>query len=146
MTVQSARVQVIVAGDDVVLTHQIMKDTAYNAERSRVPVLVNTGDVVKFFYPNADTTSEDTIGYIGAVVGSYPNSIFTVTIPGVIAPVGVTPERGTTIMAIGYAQTVRVEITRVTSNKLETYYLLKEIDILGRGFPTSIHESELILP
>ena len=132
MTVSSARVQQLVVGDDVTLTHQIMAPKAYNAEIGLTPVLLNTGDTVNFFYPLANGT--DLIGYPGIPVGSYPTSTFTVAIPGIIPAVGPTPERGTTTFLIGQGETVRAEITRVGPLK-ETHYLYSEVDILERGFP-----------
>ena len=46
---------------------------------------------------------------------------------------------------IGYAQTVKAVVLRL-SGKKQTYYLLKEIDVLENGFPTSIEENNLELP
>jgi hypothetical protein len=145
MTVQSARVQSFVQGDDVTLNHQVMQDIAYNAEVSRAPVLLNTGDTVNFFYADQDSTQADLLGYPGVPTTAYPCSTFNVVIPGVIPAVGLTPQRGTSMFRIAYAQTVRAEVTRVGGKKT-TYYLLEEIDVLGRGFPTSIEENELELP
>ena len=115
--VQSARVQQIVKGDSTVQTHQIMQDIAYNAELSRAPVLVNSGDVVNFFYPLEDPTQTDLIGYQGVPVGTYPTSTFTVATPGVIIdPTGATPNRGTSTFQSGLARTVRAEITRLITS------------------------------
>ena len=145
MTVQSSRTQVVVQGDDTIFTHQIMQDISYNAEASRAPVQLNSGDVVHFFYPDADPSQQDLIGYIGVPSTSYPCSIFNVTIPGIIPAVGTTPQRGTSMFMIGYAQTVKAVVLRL-SGKKQTYYLLKEIDVLENGFPTSIEENNLELP
>jgi len=135
MTVQSARVQSIIKGDDVVLKHQIMKDVAYDAELSRAPVLVTSVDTVKFFYPLQDG-SIDLIGYAGVVIGSYPASEFNVNIAGDIPAVpNTSPEMGTKTFLSGQALTVRAEITR-QSGKKESYYLYEEIDIMERDFPS----------
>lgn len=111
--VQSARVQEIVKGDDVVMTHQIMKSVAYNAELSRAPDPLQEGDTVNFFYPLEDTTMTDLIGYPGVPVGSYPADTFTVPIQGNIPAVGTTPARGTSTFQSGLGRTVRAEITRL---------------------------------
>lgn len=110
--VQSARVQKIVQGDDVNLLHQIVDSVALLAEESRVPILVNNGDVVKFFYPTNDGTL-DQLGYLGVPVGAYPESKFTVDIPGQIPAlvVGGTV-RGTIQIQSGAGRCVRAEITR----------------------------------
>lgn len=113
--VQSARVQQVVKGDDVVLTHQIMESVAFNAEIGRQPVLVNAGDVATFFYPLEDG-SNDLIGYVGQPVGALPASKFTVAIPGDIPAVSPNPERGSKMFASGLGQTVRAEITRKIAN------------------------------
>lgn len=140
--VQSARIQQIVKGDDVSLKHQIMGDVAYNAEASREPVQVQIGETVKFFYPLADG-SVDLIGYSGVVVGSLPGSVFTVAIPGdipaVVGPSPV-PERGTKTWQSGSGRTVRAEITR-SGGKIETHYLIDEVDIYERGFPSSLDDT-----
>lgn len=116
MTVQSARIQQVVKGDDVVLLHQIMKDIAYNAEASRSPDALNAGDVVDFFYPLQDTTVTDLVGYRGTAVGSYPTSTFNVSVPGVI-PAGVnTLQRGTSTWEAGAGRTVRAEIVRLKAS------------------------------
>lgn len=135
MTVQSARVQQIVKGDDVTLTHQIMESVAFNAEIGRAPVEVNALDTVKFFYPLQDGTMDD-IGYEGVAVSAYPASAFSVDIAGVIAATVDDPERGTKHFLSGKAQTIRAEITR-QSGKLESHYLLMEVDIYERGFPVA---------
>jgi hypothetical protein len=114
--VQSARVQELTTGDDVVLTHQVMEFIAYNAELSRAPVELNAGDVVRFFYPLApvdETPVQDLLGYVGVPVGSYPTSTFTVPIQGNIAPVPPGLARGTQTFAPGLGQTVRAEVTRL---------------------------------
>lgn len=219
MTVQSARVQQVVKGDDVILTHQIMEDVAFNAELSRAPVTLDEGDTVSFFYPLQDEFHRDLIGYPGAPVGEYPASIFTVPIPGNIPLVPGTPgpppfyrptpplspARGTKTFQEGGGQTVRAEITRLretyTGNadgttgvitnmssvaelelgmsavgagipprtivtaigtnsvtlsanttiagtgvsivfgQRETHYLIREVDIFQRGFPTSLNDT-----
>jgi hypothetical protein len=115
--VQSARTQQIIKGDDTTQTHQIMQDVAYHAELSRTPVLVNTGDIVTFFYPLENPNQIDLIGYQGVPVGSYPTSTFTVATPGVIIdPTGATPNRGTSTFQSGLARTVRAEITRLNTS------------------------------
>lgn len=110
--VQSARIQQVVKGDDVILAHQIMTSVAYAAEKSRAPVLVNEGDIANFFYPRQDGTV-DLIGYTGLPVGSYPTSQFTVPIPGVITPLTGSIVRGTSQMESGPGETVRAEILRL---------------------------------
>lgn len=139
--VQSARVQEIVKGDDVILTHQIMKDIAYNAELSRAPVTVDSGDVVTCFYPLEDPTQTDLIGYPGSPVGSLPSSIVNVTIPGVISATDTVPARGTQTFQSGLGRTVRIEIIRYITNYRETYYLINEVDIYERGFPSSLTDT-----
>lgn len=205
MTVQSARVQQIIKGDDVTLTHQLMKSVAYNAELTRAPDPLATGDVVDFFYPLQDPTKTDLVGYRGVPVGSLPASLFTVAIPSnVPAVTGVSDQRGTGTFESGEGQTVRAQITRLvatvtgnTSNgsptitsisdmtgllvgqsvagsgvpsgaiivalginavtlsanatatasgvtltigRKETQYLIREVDILERGFPVSLDD------
>lgn len=139
--VQSARVQEIVKGDDVILTHQIMQDIAYNAELSRAPVLVNSGDTVTCFYPLEDPTQTDLIGYPGSPIGSLPSSMVTVTIPGLIAATDTVPSRGTQSFQSGLGRTVRIEITRYITNYRETYYSINEVDIFERGFPSSLTDT-----
>lgn len=215
MTVQSARVQQIVKGDDVTMTHQIMEDVAFNAELSRAPVQVDDGDTVSFFYPLQDFDHRDYIGYPGIPVGSYPTSTFTVAIPGdipgspgnwqAVPPVPRVPDRGTKTFQEALGQTVRAEITRlretytgnvdgttdvitglsstagltvgmsvvgpgvqprsiiaaisgstITLNQVttaegsavslafgvrETHYLIQEVDIFQRGFPSSLDDT-----
>ena len=143
MSVQSARVQGIVKADDVVLTHQIMHDVAYNAEQSRAPLMLNAADEVNFFYPSQDPTVTDLIGYPGVAVGGYPTSTFTVTIPGVIAPVGLTPARGTQTFQSGLGRTVRAEVIRTfaTTPLKTTEYLIDEVDIFERGYPNSLEDT-----
>jgi len=109
--VQSARVNQFVKGDDAVLTHQLMKSVAYNAELSRAPDVVSANDIVTFFYAMQDPSLTDLVGYTGVVVGSYPASLFTVQIPGEI-PAGPDIERGTKVLKSGNGQTVRAEIDR----------------------------------
>ena len=204
--VQSARVQSLVKGDDVTLTHQIMKSVAFNAEESRQPDPLDTGDVVKFYYPLQDPTQTDLIGYLGVPVGSLPESLFTVAIPGILVdPANLAPNRGNSTFKSGQGQTVRAEIFRLlehptgnttlnskviasissttglspgkyvdgpgiptgtvitavgsgqitlsaaatatasgidltVSNK-ETQYLIQEVDIFERGFPTSLDDT-----
>lgn len=133
--VQSARVQKIVVGDDVVLTHQIMEDKAYDAEVARAPVTVDTGDVVRCFYPLSDPSQQDLVGYLASPVGPLPSSEISVSIAGVIPPVDTTPQRGTSTFLVGLGATVRVEITRANTNAKETHYIYNEVDILERGFP-----------
>jgi hypothetical protein len=133
--VQSARVQKFVVGDDVVLSHQIMEDKAYDAEKARAPVTVNSGDVVTCFYPLADPDAVDLIGYLGSPVGSLPSSEITVAIPGVIPAVPPVPQRGTSTFLVGLGTTVRIEIIRISNGAKETHYLYNEVDILERGFP-----------
>lgn len=112
--VQSARVQKVLVGDDVLLSHQIMEDIAYNAELSRAPVELATGDLVSFFYPLADATSQDLIGYPGDPAGALPDSEFLVAIPGVVPAVNVGDVvRGTSTFQIGLGRTVRAEISRL---------------------------------
>lgn len=110
--VQSARVQKLVKGDDGKLLHQIVDDVALLAEISRQPILVQTGDIVKFFYPLQDG-SNDEVGFLGVPVGAYPESKFNVDIPGVIPPLvmGALP-RGSASFQAGLARSVRAEITR----------------------------------
>lgn len=110
MSVQSARVQQIIKGDDVTLTHQIMKSVAYNAELSRAPVMVQSIDLVRFFYALQDQTTVDLIGYPGVVVGSYPASMFTVFIAGNL---GNPATRGNSFFQSGLGRTVRAEISRL---------------------------------
>jgi hypothetical protein len=108
------------------------------AEQSRAPVELNTGDTAIAFYPLQDPTVTDLIGYHCAPVGAYPTSQVTVDIAGVIPAVtGVSPERGTKDLQSGLGRTVRIEITRVSTKK-ETYYLIDEVDIFERGFPSSL--------
>lgn len=139
--VQSARVQQIVKGDDVILTHQIMGAIAYNAELSRAPIMVNSGDSVTCFYPLEDPTQTDLIGYAGSPVGSLSSSIVTVTIPGLIAATDTVPSRGTQSFQSGLGRTVRIEIVRYITNHKETYYLINEVDIFERGFPNSLTDT-----
>lgn len=139
--VQSARVQEIVKGDDVTMTHQIMGAFAYNAELSRAPILVNSGDTVTCFYPLEDPTQTDLIGYPGSPVGSLPSSTVKVAIPGVIAANGTVPARGTQSFQSGLGQTVRIEIIRSITNFKETYYSINEVDIFERGFPISLTDT-----
>lgn len=206
MSVQSARVQQVVKGDDVVLTHQLMKSVAYNAELSRTPDPLSSGDSVRFFYPLQDQSTQDLIGYPGVAVGSLPSSIFTVAIPGIIAPVSPNLQRGTSMFQSGAGQTVRAEIfrqkatptadlannsdtllnvsslsnvsigsivsgagiplgayvialpsgssiqlsTKVTATatgeslsvgQKETQYMIEEVDVLERGFPSSLSDT-----
>ena len=141
MSVQSARVQEIVKGDDVTMQHQIMKDVAYAAEESRAPVEMQVGDTAKAFYPLQDSTMTDLVGYDCTPVGGLPSSQVTVAIPGVIAAVpNVSPERGTKTFQSGLGRTVRIEITRASTKK-ETYYLIDEVDIFERGFPSSLEDT-----
>jgi hypothetical protein len=139
--VQSARVQQLVIGDDVTLRHQIMDAIAYNAEISRAPVVVNTGDITKCFYPLEDE-SIDLIGYLATPVGSLPSSLLDVEIAGDIPAADPIPERGSKTFQIGLARTVRIEITRLNGEK-ETHYLYKELDVLERGFPVQIQPINL---
>lgn len=139
--VQSARVQEIVKGDDVILTHQIMGDIAYNAELSRAPVLINSGDIVNCFYPLEDPTQTDLIGYPGSPIGSLPSSIITVKIPGNIPANNTIPARGTQSFQSGLGRTVRIEIIRYITNYRETHYSINEVDIFERGFPTSLSDT-----
>lgn len=140
MSVQSARVQEIVKGDDVVMTHQIMKDVAFNAEASRAPVTLNEGDTVNFFYPLESQCIKDLVGYPGTAVGEFPASIFTVPIAGTIVETPPAPNRGTVQFQSGLGRTVRAEITREAGTK-ETYYLIDEVDVFERGFPTSLTDT-----
>lgn len=112
--VQSARVQKIVVGDDVVLNHQIMDDKAYNAELTRAPVTLGASDLVNCFYPGADATVIDTVGYPATPVGSSPTSTIQVAIPGTIDPIppDTSAPRGSVAFQAGLGQTVRVEILR----------------------------------
>lgn len=144
MTVQSARVQQLVKGDDVTLRHQLLKRVALDAEIAKVPVLLAVTDKVTFFYQLADG-SEDTIGYDGINAESYPTSRFNVAIPGVIAEADPVPARGSQTFQAGEALTVRVEIIRdfATTPKKETHYLQKEVDVCERGFPVDVPELEL---
>lgn len=135
--VQSARVQKVVIGDDVTLSHQIMEDTAFDAEVARSPVLLNTGDTVKCFYPLSSDFGADQIGYDADVVGALPSSKITVDIPGYIAPVvspSPIPQRGTSTFKVQLGSTVRIEITRSGGAK-ETHYIYNEVDVVERGFP-----------
>jgi hypothetical protein len=134
MTVSSGRVQEFIQGDDVTLLHQVMQDVAYNSEVAQAPVLVNSSQTVKFFYPMQSQFGIDLIGYTGVAVEAYPTSLFTVTIPGYIAPNSPTPQRGTSTFLVGMGQTVRAEVTSLGPLK-ESYYLYQEVDILVRGFP-----------
>lgn len=113
MSVQSARVQQIVKGDDVVLRHQIMESVAYSAEIGRQPVDLISGDIVNFFYPLADLSMIDQVGYLGVPVGAYPESNFDVSIPGDIPEVDPVPERGTKVMQSGPGRTVRAEVDKL---------------------------------
>lgn len=139
--VQSARVQEIVKGDDVTLNHQIMGDIAYNAELSRVPITLNSGDVATCFYPLENPTQTDLIGYEGSPIGSLPSSMISVLIPGVIAATDTVPARGTQSFQSGLGRTVRVEIIRYTTQYKETYYLIDEVDVFERGFPASLTDT-----
>lgn len=141
MSVQSARVQEIVKGDDVTMSHQIMKDVAFAAEQSRAPVELAAGDVATAFYQLQDPTMNDLIGYPCVPVGSFPTSNVTVDIPGVIAAIGNTPARGSQTFQSGLGKTVRIEIVRDTTNKKETYYLIDEVDVFERGFPSSLEDT-----
>lgn len=113
MTVQSARVQKIVKGDDSAQIHQIMEDVSFNAEASRAPVLVQSSDIATFFYPLEDLTQVDLTGYVGVAIGSYPTSMFRVPTPGeIIDPANLAPVRGTSSFQSGPGRTVRAEISR----------------------------------
>jgi len=143
MAVKSARTQLIIRGDDVTLKHQIMGDIAYDAELSRAPITLLTGDTVNFFYPLQDGTI-DLIGYPGVALTVLPCSEFSVDIAGDIPAVPtVSPERGTKTFQSGLGLTVRAEITRADLTK-ESYYLYQELDCLERGFP--IEPQTLNLP
>lgn len=144
MTVQSARVQSLVIGDDVTLKHQLVKQIALDASFSIAPVEITNLDKVIFFYELADGV--DLIGYEGVVVGSYPSSKFSVDIAGVIPlVVDVSPVRGSSTFLEGLGQTVRAEIIRdfATTPKKETIYLLKEVDVIARGFPVEAEQLNL---
>lgn len=130
MSVKSARVQKIIKGDDVILTHQILQDIAYNAEQAKTPVTIEDDDVVKFFYEYQDADSSDLIGNLGV---KQSGSIFTVEIPS----------SKTLLFKSGEGQTVRAEITKENGDR-HSYYLYQEVDIYERGFP--IQETELNLP
>lgn len=182
-----------------------MKSVAYNAELSRAPDPLSSGDVVDFFYPLQDSTKTDLVGYRGTPFGSFPTSTFTVAVPSnVPAVTGVSDQRGTTVLLSGEGQTVRAQITRLvayptgdttagsavianvssvsslalgqsvagigipagaiivditgdqvtisanatmtsvgvtlTVGRRETQYLIQEVDILERGFPTSLDD------
>lgn len=136
--VQSARVQEIVKGDDVVLKHQIMKDVAFNAEQSRAPVPLMDGDSVLFFYPQA--VGEDLVGFAGNPITALPCDTFNVPVAGVIPAVGTTPQRGTSMFQAGLSRTVRALVTRSSGAK-ETYFLISEVDIFERGFPNSLTDT-----
>jgi len=137
MSVKSARVQKVVKGDTVTLRHQIMEDKAYDAELSRAPVLVDSGDVVKCFYALEDEAAQDLIGFLASPVGSLPSSEIDVLCLGDIPASGNDPERGTNTWKAGLGQTVRVEITRYLTGYVETHYLFQELDVFERGFPAS---------
>lgn len=206
MSVQSARSQEIIKGDDTTQTHQIMGDVAFSAEASRAPVTLATGDLVNFFYPLQDPSATDLIGYPGVPVGAFPTSTFTVPTAGkIIDPTGFNPIRGTSTFQSGPGRTVRAEIERrqaaptgdvltgtntilnvssmsgivlgqgisgpgiplgsvitviagstltISSNatatgvaqplfifKKESHYLIDEVDISERGFPTSLTDT-----
>lgn len=132
--VKSARVQKVVAGDDVVLQHQIVETTALVANEVLAPVLLQTGDVVTCFYQRADGLSD--IGYAATPTEALPTSKIQVIVAGDIPPNNPVPETGTKMFAIGLAQTVRVEILRQATSRKETHYLMGELDVVERGFPT----------
>lgn len=147
MTVQSARVQKIVKGDDVTLKHQVVKDAALDAEFTRAAVtLASSADKVTFFYQLEDGTM-DSIGYPGSPAESYPASRFNVPITGVIAEADPVPARGSQVFKSGQGLTVRAEIIRdfATTPKKETYYLYHEVDVQERGF-LDAPATGLILP
>lgn len=134
MSVQGARVQIVVKGDDVTLRHQIVSKAALLAHEVLAPVTVDTGDITKVFYPYQDGYS-DQIGYLAAPVGPLPSSLLDVPVAGSIpAVIGVSPERGTKAWLSGPGLTARVEITRIATGKKETYYLIDELDVFERGF------------
>lgn len=137
MTVQSARVQQLVKGDDVTLKHQLVKDAALDAEFTRSEVKLAETDKVTFFYQLDD--GNDLIGFEGVAAETYPTSRFNVSVPGVIAPTQdpVSPERGSKTFKSGQGLTVRAEIIRDFASeapKKETLYLYKEVDVQERGF------------
>lgn len=131
--VKSARVQEGVQGDDIEFIHQIVANKALLAELTKAPVTVDSGDVVRCFYPAADVTREEVGPFLGSPQGSLPSSIISVSIPK-LSP-GPEPLNDSRQIRAGQGQTVRVEITRVLDGSLETYYLHREFDMVERGFP-----------
>jgi hypothetical protein len=127
MTVQSARVQAIIRGDDALLQHQVIDQVALDAVLTEAPVLINSGDSVICFYAAQQTDGQPQISDVSASA-----------IPLEIVPTSrievVLTQAQTAILQIGSAQTVRVEVTRANGLK-ETHYLYEELDVIDRGFP-----------
>ena len=132
MTVRSARVQEVVRGDDALLEHQVVGDVALDAELTKAPVQINSGDSVSCVYAAQQTDGQPRVADITAPalpLGTVPTSRIQVPLT----------QAQTALLQIGPAQTVRVEVTRATGQK-ETHYLFEELDVLDRGFPA---ESEI---
>jgi len=127
MTVRSARVQEIVRGDDALLEHQVVANVALDAELTKAPVQINSGDSVVCFYAAQQTEGQPQVPDIVASAlpfDTVPTSRIKVTLT----------QAQTALLQIGPAQTVRVQITRSNGLK-ETHYLFEEVDVIDRGFP-----------
>jgi hypothetical protein len=136
MGVKSARIQQVVAGDDALFQHTIVGAAVKGPNQTVDLVPVNVGDVVTAIYnvipqPDPNLPPNAPISVIGTVVGAYPGSVFTFPIPKGTAA----GQSGLLIPAPG--QTVRIEIVRTGTLKLETYYLYDEYDVIARGFPNA---------
>lgn len=115
-SVQSSRIQQIIKGDDVTLLHQIIQSASLYANSTLVPVAMSAGDIAHVFYPLADLTITDLIGYLAVPQGTLPSSMIQVFVPGNIPINNPTPARGSQSFQAGLSQTVRVEITRLKAS------------------------------
>jgi hypothetical protein len=138
MTVRSARVQQVIVGDEVTLTHQLVKEAALNAEKTIVPVEFTTGDTVTACYkaspdPLTGEARNDVRQELTSS-GTLPQSIGEFTLAA----------EKTALLLPGLAQTVRIEV--LTGESLKSYYLYEELDVLARGFPLASETKALNLP
>jgi hypothetical protein len=134
--VRSARVQAVVKGDDALLEHQVVGDVALEAEQTKAPVLIDTGDGVICFYESEQVEGQPEVAPVNAnaiPVGPLPTSRIQVALS----------QAQTALLRSGLSQTVRVELTRA-SGKKETHYLFEELDVIERGFPQAV--PTVILP
>jgi hypothetical protein len=132
MTVQSARVQEVVRGDDALLFHQVISTIALDAMVTDAPVQMNSGDSAVCWYAAQQTDGQPLVADVNAPAlpnGAVPTSRIQVQLS----------QAQTAVLNIGPAQTVRVEIIRSNGLK-ETHYLYQELDVIDRGFPM---ESEI---